>query len=127
MIFWLFILMQLQETGRTYWPVLIPKMSANKHTHVETTGVVTFTTLEGDGDIHIRMCDGTQPEWVKGMNKKSLGWIRKHCTIAECIPSLKCAQPSVGQVITVKGISRFDGEHKWYEVHPVEELTVKEK
>ncbi len=125
MILLLLLALQL-EVGREYWPISIISMPTNHHTHVLTTGLVTFTTVEGDGDIHIRMCAVPQPTWVKGMNLKSLTWIRQNCVIAECIPKLPCKQPNVGQTITVKGIARFDGEHKWYEVHPVEELTIKE-
>lgn len=91
---------------REYFPVPVAKMPANHHTHVQVTGKVTLVRKEGDGDTHIRLEDGGA------------------FIVAECIPKLPCQVPKVGQTVTVKGISRFDGEHKWTECHPVEELTI---
>jgi hypothetical protein len=93
---------------RTYYPVSISDLAAGKnfHTHVQVTGKVTLVKHEGDGDTHIVLSDG------------------KNFIVAECIPKLPCQAPAVGQTITVRGISRFDGEHKWNELHPVESLKV---
>jgi hypothetical protein len=74
----------------------------NSHTHIRVTGKVVLVKHEADGDLHIRLSDGKR-------------WI-----VAECIPKLPCAEPKVGQTITVEGISRFDEKHKFPEVHPVE-------
>lgn len=86
---------------RHYWPVTVAKMATNKHTHVAVTDTVKLVRHEMDGDLHIRL--GQAP-----------------FITAECIPELMCPEPKLGQIITVYGISRFDGEHKWYEVHPIE-------
>jgi hypothetical protein len=93
---------------RPYFPVTIAQMAAGKnfHTHVRVTGTVTEVASEPDGDTHIRLSDG------------------QAFIVAECIPELPCRRPVLGQMVTVEGISRFDGEHKWYEVHPVEKLTI---
>ncbi len=101
-------------SSRHYFPVSISDLSAgrNFHTHVQVTGKVTLVKRQGDGktigdgDLHIRISDG------------------KNFIVAECIPKLPCPEPKLGQTITVEGISRFDGEHKWYEVHPVETIKV---
>jgi hypothetical protein len=71
---------------------------------VQVTGKVTLVRHEADGDLHIRIEDGGA------------------FIVAECIPKLPCAAPKVGDTVTVTGISRFDGEHKWQEIHPVETL-----
>lgn len=98
---------------RHYFPVAPSAMAKNHHTHVQVAGRVTISQREADGDWHIRIND------AQGF------------AVAECIPELPCAHPKVGQCVTVRGISRIDGEHKypgtqvgWPEVHPVESLKV---
>lgn len=92
---------------RTYWPTAVSTLAAGRsvHTHVAVTGRVRFTRLEDDGDLHIRLDSPADTSKF---------------IIAECIPALPCTRPARGSTITVKGISRFDPEHGWYEVHPVE-------
>jgi hypothetical protein len=75
-------------------------------TRAEVTGKVTLVKKEADGDMHIRVSDG------------------KHFIVAECMPQMPCVRPKVGQAVTVQGITRFDGEHKWFELHPVTKLTI---
>ena|SRR5204863_3646859 len=92
---------------RPYHPVTIAQLSQGSvvFTHVAVTGTVTLVKSETDGDLHIRLTEGTQ------------------FIVAECIPKLPCSRPSLGRRITVKGISRYDKEHVWWEVHPVEEWS----
>jgi hypothetical protein len=59
---------------------------------------------EDDGDRHIKIRNDTTGRFI----------------IAECIPLLPCARPDTGRVVIVRGISRQDPEHLWWEVHPVE-------
>lgn len=91
--------------SRFYFPVPVCGMKSNFHTHVSVTGRVALIKREADGDTHMRL-------------------VANGCFItAECIPELPCSvKPHVGDSVTVQGISRFDGEHKWYEVHPVEHI-----
>lgn len=92
---------------RTYWPVTVQALAAGQvvHTHVSVTGLVTYTRLEDDGDLHLRLAaDSTGSPFI----------------VAECIPLLPCRRPVVGRWVTVRGITRFDPEHRWWEVHPVE-------
>jgi hypothetical protein len=118
-----------KETSRKYWPHTIAEFTAEDphawhkmHTHVEVKGFVTYTVKEADGDTHIRLCDSAN---IKTMD-------RKRCVVAECIPLLPCTKPPLGAHVQVDGISRFDAEgacaagaeHCWWEVHPVENLTV---
>ena len=99
---------QSSEEPRQYFKVAIADMPANHYTHVEITGKVASVTPEKDGDTHIQVSDGTD------------------FIIAECIPKLPCSViPDVGQTVTIRGISRYDRENHWYEVHPVEEIEVK--
>jgi len=79
------------------------------HTHVEVRGIVAYTVAETDGDTHIKLLS-IYPDTLNRF------------IIAECIPKLPCRHPKSGDTITVRGISRYDPEHRWYEVHPVEEL-----
>lgn len=93
---------------RTYHPATVAQLSAGRvtDTHVEVVGCVSLVKREEDGDRHIRITEGN------------------NFIVAECIPALPCASPKVGDRIKVRGVSRHDGKHKWYEVHPVEQLTV---
>lgn len=104
----LLLLLQIAPV-RTYWPTTVAQLASGsvKHTHVAVTGIVAYTRLEDDGDLHIRLVGDTGAVYV----------------IAECIPRLPCRRPRNGERITVKGILRYDGEHSWWEVHPVEELS----
>src|SRR6516164_976372 len=96
------------EEARRYFKVAISNVAINHYTHVEITGEVERCAPEKDGDMHIQISDGT------------------NFVIAECIPNLPCTIiPKVGQTITVRGISRYDRENRWYEVHPVEEIEIK--
>lgn len=108
-LLFLLVLGAQAESGRKYFKVTVEKMASGKnfHTHVQVTGKVAYVGHEPDGDTHIRLTDG------------GIAFI-----VVECIPELPCTVPKVGNIVTVKGISRFDGEHKWYEVHPVERLEV---
>lgn len=93
---------------RTYHPVTVTKLAAGlvKDTHVELTGCVALIKYEADGDTHIRVTEGAK------------------FIVAECLPTLPCATPKLKDKVRVRGISRFDGHHRWYEVHPVEQLEV---
>jgi hypothetical protein len=92
----------VQTPARTYWPVTVEQVATTMHTHVKVTGRVRLVRKEADGDTHIKLTGVT-------------GYL-----VAECIPALPCALPTVGQRITVYGISRIDKEHGWAEVHPTE-------
>jgi len=104
--------------GRPYHQVPLDDLALGKvrQTHVEVRGFVTYELREEDGDLHIRICDSLA----------YLGMDRSHCIVAECIPELPCEKPPAASRVIVQGISRFDHEngHKWYEVHPVEKLTI---
>ena len=99
---------QSSEEPRQYFKVAMADMPANHYTHVEITGNVKSVKSERDGDTHIQVSDGAD------------------FIIAECIPKLPCSViPEVGQTVTLRGISRYDRENRWYEVHPVEEIEIK--
>lgn len=126
---WLpFFISSAGQLKRAYHPyaisVLASEDPANWHgkflTHIEVQGFVTYVAKEGDGDIHIRLCDSAD---LKAMDTK-------HCVVAEVIPTLKpkgFLQPKVGMHLKVRGIGRYDAEnpgHHWWECHPVEEMAV---
>jgi hypothetical protein len=97
---------------RYFHPVDCAKFADNGSTwtHVSVIGNVRKSHREKDGDIHLEVCDTTG----------------QHCFEAEIVPyhpvSLFRAHP--GAQVRVKGISRYDRQHKWWEIHPVEEIEV---
>lgn len=91
---------------RIYHRVTVAQMKSTKWTHVEVCGRVTLVKGEADGDLHVRLDDGGA------------------FIVAETVPYHPLAAPRVGQRICVRGISRLDRTHGWYEVHPVESWTV---
>jgi hypothetical protein len=95
---------------RGYWPVTIDSMAIGraKHTHVEVRGQVVYVRTQDDGDVHIKIAN----PWRLGTSYPFI--------IAECIPKLPCVRPRAGSDIIVRGISRKDPEHGWWEIHPVE-------
>lgn len=73
--------------------------------HACVVGTVAEVINEADGDVHIWInVDGT----TKG---------RFAC---EIIPQDKLPLPAVGQHIRVYGIFRYDLQHSWPEIHPVD-------
>lgn len=104
----------LAAETRTFHRMTVAKLAksapgANVPTRVEVTGVVTLARMEGDGDRHLRICEPGD---------------LAVCVIAECIPDLPkvladCKRVKLHQAITVRGISRYDGGHRWHEVNPV--------
>jgi hypothetical protein len=79
-------------------------------THVGTVGWVRSIRHEADGDTHLKICDGTN----------------KWCFYAELVPYKKIdvSKIRLGDQVIVKGISRYDRQHKWWEIHPVENIEV---
>lgn len=102
----LLLALPAQAEDRRWWPVSTAALATTTRTHVEVRGTVTYRRKEEDGDVHLRICDG-------GL-----------CIVAECIPELPapCVGVRKGEVVTVRGISRYDKQHGWGEVHPVLEL-----
>lgn len=101
---WLLLWLAVQQPQRTYWPISVDSLATGHvlHTHVQITGRITLVRHEGDGDLHFKIVG------------------QRGFVVCECIPALPCPVPKVGERVTVKGISRWDGEHKWAQVHPVE-------
>lgn len=98
---------------RTYWPVSLDSLSIGhvRHTHVEVRGKVApyYPKTESDGDRHIKLLSPSG-----------------RFIIVECIPLLPspCAAVKAGQLLLVRGITRLDPEHGWYEIHPAEFIVV---
>lgn len=124
----LFHAASLAEQKRNYHPYAISAMTAEdprnwKHplSHIEIQGWVAYVAKEGDGDIHIRLCDSSKPPAAMDP---------KHCIVAEIMPTLApkgFVKPKKGMHLLVRGIGRYDGEnpgHHWWECHPIEEMEV---
>ena len=105
----------LGAMDRPYRQVTVESLNVNSPTHVCVTGKVTLVKKEADGDIHIRLDPPVKPK-KRGQNA---------FIVAEIIPRLPVSPiPTVGQTVNVCGIQRWDGKHRWMEIHPVETLTV---
>jgi hypothetical protein len=91
-----------------YRQTTVQKLAAGKckMTRAVLTGKVEYVKREDDGDIHIRVGDG------------------KYFIVAECMPAIPCVRPKVGDRVSVEGITRYDAEHGWFELHPVTHLEV---
>jgi hypothetical protein len=100
------LLLLLWIEGRTYHGVSVAELRETKWTHVAVCGQVTLVKTEDDGDVHLRISDGTS-------------WI-----VAEIVPYKPLPVPKKYQFVRVAGVSREDKGHGWYEVHPVEAITV---
>ena len=92
------------DEGLHFQKATVAKMSKGEvqMTRVEISGTVEYVKKEADGDIHFRLCDA--------------GHV---CVVCEIMPQIPFPSPKLHQGYTVQGVMRFDGEHKWYEVHPV--------
>lgn len=100
------------QAQRTYWKATIARLSTGSypHTHVVLDSVIVdYVRAEADSDYHIRLRD-------------PLDTIPEHFVVAECIPALPCRHPKVGERISIWGIMRYDAEHGWAEIHPVERI-----
>lgn len=88
------------------YPTVPLAVVANGHwvrPRAELTGTVTLVRHEADGDWHFRLTDG--PSFV----------------VCEIVPEKPMPPPKLGAKITVRGIVRYDGQHRWWELHPVME------
>ncbi len=70
--------------------------------HARAIGAVSEIVRAGDGDWHVNVTDD------KGRT-----------LVTEFAPEVPLAVPSVGDKISIWGITRFDLEHRWWEIHPV--------
>lgn len=92
--------------SRTYHGVSVKEVRTTTWTHIAVCGRVALAHIEDDGDTHLRIEDG--------------GFF----VVAEIVPYHPLPKPKVGQWVRVAGISREDKTHSWFEVHPVEAITV---
>ena len=89
---------------KLYPPVPLAKIAAKDgwaRPRCLIEGTVTYIKKEDDGDYHFVVTDG------------------KANVVCEIVPELAVEHPKAGQHVTVWGIPRWDGEHRWGEVHPV--------
>jgi hypothetical protein len=96
----------LSAESRTYHGVSVAKLKETTFTHVSVCGRVALVKREDDGDIHIRLEAGGA------------------FVVAEIVPYHPLPAPKVGQFVRVAGVSREDKAHKWFEVHPVEAISI---
>ncbi len=103
------------EEGRRYWVVSLDSLALGRvaHTHVRVTGRLTAKRWQTDGDLHLHLTSA------------------HHFIIGECIPTGcgnckaldQAGMFKVGQMVTLLGITRYDREHGWWELHPVESVV----
>lgn len=99
---------------RTFHPVDVATWAAGGHvpTHVSVAGRVAYTRRERDGDQHLKILGA-----------------RDGAVILECIPEFPeilaaCRRVQKGDLIDVTGISRYDTDHDYPEVHPVLSVSI---
>lgn len=92
--------------SRTYHGVTVAGLKETQWTHVSACGRVALVKHESDGDGHIRIEAGGA------------------FLIAEVVPYHQFPLPKVGQYVRVAGISREDRTHHWFEINPVEAISV---
>lgn len=95
------LLMLIQLAGLPYPVIPLARVATTARTHVCVTAPVVYVRLMKDKDIHITLDNGTAK------------------VVAEIIPQFPLPRPKKGSVITVCGITRFDKQHRWPEIHPV--------
>src|SRR2546430_5950712 len=86
---------------RKYWKVTVDELASGTvvHPHVEVTGRLRLVRKESDLDKHLKLTG------VKSF------------IVAECIPKIPCeGKLIINSMVTVRGIPRYDAEHKWWEV-----------
>lgn len=98
--------------SRTYHRVPLAKVKDTQWTHISVCGRVEYVKREADGDGHLRIVDSEPGSRIPTF------------IVAEIVPYHPLPLPKVGSVVQVAGVSRFDKQHRWYEVHPVESLTI---
>jgi hypothetical protein len=99
---------------RLYPPIPIEKIEAGDYAGPRCLifGKVTHVRKEDDGDIHFVVETGN------------------HRVVCEIVPDLlppdgKLKAPKIGDDVWVWGIPRFDGKHRWAEIHPVAGVKIK--
>ena len=90
--------------GRPYHVVPLEKMATTSRTHVETCGPIVYRRKMKDGDWHLTLDNGTAK------------------VVVEVIPAIPLVIPRKGARVRVQGISRYDKDHGWPEVHPAEAI-----
>jgi hypothetical protein len=72
-------------------------------THIAVEGKVIYRRLEDDGDIHFKIIDAAGNTLT--------------CEIDPLQPE---GEPALYQQVRVYGILRYDMDHYWFEIHPVD-------
>jgi hypothetical protein len=92
------------------------------NTHAAVTGYILDWQLNPnvDGDRHIVVCDSANFVITKSGYAPDV----QHCIVAETVPYMPCTRiATFPYQATLYGIVRFDAEHNWWELHPVERIT----
>ena len=108
-----------QETRRTYAIVELAAFAraGSVHTHVQVTGWVAATHMERDGDRHIKLVPspGARTQWKAVPSAFGSG--------STCHRRFQqWAQDGTWQRLWADQLRRYDREHGWWEVHPVEAI-----
>lgn len=109
-----------------YKQVTITQMTAENpsswnviSTHTSITGYIIDWRFPNafDGDTHIIICDSPGYTATGTNSPPDL----RHCIVAEITQYLYCPRvaPS-SKAVTFYGQAHYDGEHHWWELHPLE-------
>jgi hypothetical protein len=86
-----------------------PSIPVPKEPHWWVEGVVDKVISEADGDHHI---------WLEFLD--SQGNAMKDRLACEITPQQKITPPKSGDKVRIYGILRYDHQHSWWEIHPVD-------
>lgn len=82
-------------------PISVLTHSLYPKSHAAVIGTVTAVVNSGDGDWHLNVSDE-----------------QGRIVIAEIVPEYPLTLPVIGQAVKIWGITRYDLEHRWWELHP---------
>lgn len=91
-------------TDKGYALTTIHKINAGLYAlpHAAVEGVVSAVVRSPDGDWHVNIADD-----------------RGGTLVAEIVPEYPLVPPPVGSRVKLWGLTRYDIEHRWWEIHPV--------
>jgi hypothetical protein len=116
------LLLLLLLAQRLYHVVPLPKVAASQQTHVETCGQVVYVRHQQDGDWHVTLAMGTTKvvlEIIPTLIPVAALELLDPPSTQSNNPVL-IEPPNKGAWIRVRGIRRYDDDHNWPEIHPVE-------
>jgi hypothetical protein len=81
------------------------------------TGKVVYKATQADGDTHMIVADPAVPNTLTTLAALTAGGY--DFVVCEVSPEIPMALPQLHSTVMVRGITRWDYEHGWPELHPL--------